>query len=306
MSGHDLIIVGAGPAGLTAALYAGRSRVKTLVVEMMMPGGWTAVTDVLENYPGVGTVHGVELAQRMAEQAKAFGAETVSGTVSAVEAGADGFAVAAGGETYGARAVIVASGTDFRKLGVPGEAELAGRGVSYCATCDGPFFRDREIAVVGGGDSALQEALYLTNFASRIYLIHRRDEFRAAPILAERVGESDKIECLCSHVVERINGTEGVESIDIRSKKSGEVGTLPVAGVFLFVGLEPRTGFLGGAVETDELGFVLTDQDMKTNVRGLLAAGDCRSKLLRQVSTAVGDGATAAFAAWQFLEEGAW
>jgi thioredoxin reductase (NADPH) len=184
--------------------------------------------------------------------------------------------------------------------------ELAGRGVSYCATCDGPFYKGHEIAVVGGGDSALQEALYLTEFASKVYLIHRRDEFRAVPILAERVQANDKIECLCSTVVERINGGDGVESVDIRSRKTDEAKALPVTGVFLFVGLEPRTGFLEGVVETDERGFVLTDQQMKTNVRGLLAAGDCRSKPLRQVSTAVGDGATAAFTARQFIEDGEW
>jgi thioredoxin reductase (NADPH) len=297
MSANDLIIVGAGPAGLTAAIYAGRSRMRTIVIEMMMPGGWMALTDLLENYPGVGTVHGVELAQRMAEQAKAFGAETVSGAVSTVEAVGDGFEVTV---------VIIASGTDYRKLGVPGEAELAGRGVSYCATCDGPLFRDKVIAVVGGGDSALQEALYLTTFANKVYLIHRRDGFRAVPILAERVQENDKIECLCSHVVERINGKDGVDSVDVRSMKADRVRTLPVAGVFLFVGLDPRTEFLAGTVETDERGFILTDQQMKTNVRGLFAAGDCRSKLLRQISTAVGDGATAAFAAKQFLDEGEW
>jgi thioredoxin reductase (NADPH) len=306
MAAHDLIIVGAGPAGLTAAIYAGRSRMKTIVIEMMMPGGWMALTDVLENYPGVGTVHGVELSQRMAEQAKAFGAETVSGAVSAVEPVGDGFEVAVGGRRHLGRTVIIASGTDYRKLGVPGETELAGRGVSYCATCDGPFYRDKEIAVVGGGDSALQEAIYLTTFASKVYLIHRRDEFRAVPILAERVQENDKIECLCSHVVERINGKDGVDSIDVRSMKADRVQTLPVAGVFMFVGLDPRTEFLAGTVETDERGFILTDQQMKTNVRGLLAAGDCRSKLLRQISTAVGDGATAAFAAKLFLDEGEW
>jgi thioredoxin reductase (NADPH) len=306
MSEHDVVIVGAGPAGLTAAIYAGRSRLTTLVVEMMMPGGWMAVTDTLENYPGVGTVKGVELAQRMVEQARGFGAEIVSGSVSAVEHDGDTLAALVGGERHTGRTVIVASGTNYRKLGVPGEVELAGRGVSYCATCDGPFYKGHEIAVVGGGDSALQEALYLTEFASKVYLIHRRDEFRAVPILAERVQANDKIECLCSTVVERINGGDGVESVDIRSRKTDEAKALPVTGVFLFVGLEPRTGFLEGVVETDERGFVLTDQQMKTNVRGLLAAGDCRSKPLRQVSTAVGDGATAAFTARQFIEDGEW
>jgi thioredoxin reductase (NADPH) len=306
MSQHDVVIVGAGPAGLTAAIYTGRSRLRTLVVEMMMPGGWMAVTDTLENYPGVGTVKGADLAERMAEQARGFGAEIMTGSASAVEPEGDGLAVVVGGERHSGGAVIVASGTNYRKLGVPGEVELAGRGVSYCATCDGPFYKGQEIAVVGGGDSALQEALYLTEFASKVYLIHRRDEFRAVPILAERVAESEKIECLCSTVVERIDGTTGVDSVDIRSRKTDETRVLPVTGVFLFVGLEPRTEFLADAVETDEQGFVLTDQSMKTNVRGLLAAGDCRSKLLRQVSTAVGDGATAAFTARQFLEDGEW
>jgi thioredoxin reductase (NADPH) len=306
MPEHDLLIVGAGPAGLTAAIYAGRSRLSTVVVEMMMPGGWMAVTDALENYPGVGTVSGAELSQRMADQARGFGAEFVTGSVSGIEVGDDGLTAAVGSDRRAVRAVIVASGTNYRKLGVPGEQELTGRGVSYCATCDGPFYKGQEIAVVGGGDSALQEALYLTGFASKLYLIHRRDEFRAVPILGERVAADDRIECLCSNVVERINGTEGVESIDIRSRKTDEVRTLSVTGVFLFVGLEPRTEFLGNTVETDERGFILTDQEMKTNLRGLLAAGDCRSKLLRQVSTAVGDGATAAFTARRFLEEGTW
>jgi thioredoxin reductase (NADPH) len=306
MTPHDVVIIGAGPAGLTAAIYAGRSRLRTLVLEMMVPGGWVATTDTLENYPGVGTVVGAELASRMAVQAKSFGAEMAAGSVTAVERADDGFTVVAEKERHVARAVIVASGTNYRKLGVPGELELAGRGVSYCATCDGPFYKNQEIAVVGGGDSALQEALYLTRFARKVYLIHRRDEFRAVTILAERVAENAAIECLCSNVVERINGAQGVESVDIRSKKSGEVRTLPVTGVFLFVGLEPRTQFLGGMVDTDDRGFILTDQSMKTNVRGLLAAGDCRSKLLRQVSTAVGDGATAAFTAREFLEEGEW
>lgn len=306
MAEHDLLIVGAGPAGLTAAIYAGRSRLRTVVVEMMMPGGWMAVTDTLENYPGVGTVKGIELAQRMAEQAKEFGAEILSGSVSSIEREGGALSAVVGAEKHAAGALIVASGTNYRKLGVPGEAELTGRGVSYCATCDGPFYKGHEIAVVGGGDSALQEALYLTEFASRVYLIHRRDEFRAVPIMVERVLENRKIECLCSTVVERINGTDGVDSIDILSRKTGERRALPVTGVFLFVGLEPRTEFLGDSVETDENGFILTDQYMKTNVRGLLAAGDCRSKLLRQVSTAVGDGATAAFTARQFLEDGEW
>ncbi len=306
MDRYDLVIVGAGPAGLTAGLYAGRSRLRTAVLESMMPGGQAAITDMLENYPGVGSVNGAELSQKMLEQMKAFGAELLTGEVTGFESGDDGFAVSAGGKTYAARAVIVASGTGFRKLGVPGEEELAGRGVSYCATCDGPFYKGQEIAVVGGGDSALQEALYLTTFAKKIYLIHRRDEFRAVPVLDERVRSHEVIECLCSNVVTAIRGENGVEALELHDKKTGKDRTLAVAGVFLFVGLEPRTAFLKNFVELDESGFVVTDQEMKTSVRGVLAAGDCRAKLLRQVSTAVGDGATAAFAAQRYLEDDEW
>jgi thioredoxin reductase (NADPH) len=213
----------------------------------------------------------------------------------------------AGAKRYEARAVVVASGTAFRKLGVPGEDEFEGRGVSYCATCDGPLYQGLDIAVVGGGDSALQEALYLTRFARRVSVIHRREGFRAAPVLVERVRAAEKIELLLSHEVERITGgPAGVESVDVVSATTGERRALPVAGVFLFVGLSPRTEFLGDLVKKDPAGFILTDAAMKTNVRGILAAGDCRAKLLRQVSTAVGDGATAAFAAEKYLEDGEW
>ena len=306
MEKRNLVIVGAGPAGLTAALYAGRARIATLVLEMMMPGGQAAITELIENYPGTGAVGGAELTSRMVEQAKEFGAEIAMQSVTGVEADGDRLVVRAGEVGYEARAVIVASGTGYRKLGVPGEEELAGRGVSYCATCDGPFYKEQEIAVVGGGDSALQEALHLTRFAKKIHLIHRRDEFRAVPVLVERVQAHERIECLCGNIVTRINGTNGVESVDLESKKTGETRTLTVSGVFLFVGLEPRTDFLGGLLALDEGGFILTDGEMKTNVRGILAAGDCRAKLLRQVSTAVGDGATAAFTAQRYIEEGEW
>lgn len=306
MEKRDLIIVGAGPAGLTAAIYAGRARIQTLVLEMMMPGGQAAITELIENYPGTGAVGGAELTAQMVEQAKEFGAQLATQSVAGIEADGDRLVVRAGGDGYEARAVVVASGTGYRKLGVPGEEEFAGRGVSYCATCDGPFYKEQEIAVVGGGDSALQEALHLTRFAKKIHLIHRRDEFRAVPVLVERVQAHERIECLCGNIVTQINGTNGVESVDLESKKTGETRTLPVSGVFLFVGLEPRTDFLGGLLALDEGGFILTDSEMKTNVRGILAAGDCRAKVLRQVSTAVGDGATAAFMAQKYIEEGEW
>jgi thioredoxin reductase (NADPH) len=303
---RDLIVVGAGPAGLTAAVYAGRARLETLVFEMMMPGGQAAITELIENYPGTGAVGGAELTSRMAEQAKEFGAELTTQSVTGVDAQGESLVVRAGGTGYEAGSVIVASGTGYRKLGVPGEEELAGRGVSYCATCDGPFYKDQEIAVVGGGDSALQETLHLTHFASKIYLIHRRDEFRAVPVLVERVRAHERIECICSNVVTRINGTDGVESVELESTKTGEKRTLTVPGVFLFVGLEPRTEFLGGLLALDERGFIVTDEEMRTSARGVLAAGDCRAKTLRQIATAVGDGATAAYTAQRYIEEGEW
>ena len=306
MEKYDVVVIGAGPAGLTAGIYAGRSRLRTLVLEGMMPGGQVVVTSHIENYPGVGPTTGAELVAVMSEQLTSFGAELKTAAATSIATAGDGFVVTAGSDAFETRSVIVATGTAYKKLGVPGEGEFLGRGVSYCATCDGPFYKGLEIAVVGGGDSALQEALYLTTFATRVYLIHRRDEFRAVPILRERVQENEKIKCFCSFVVERINGANGVESIELKNVKTGEQMTHPVAGVFLFVGLEPKTEFLGGIVAAAPDGFILTDSEMKTNVRGILAAGDCRSKLLRQISTAVGDGATAAFAAQCLVEDDRW
>ena len=306
MESYDIIIVGAGPAGLTAGIYGGRARLRTLILESMMPGGQVVVTSHIENFPGAGSTTGTELISRISEQVTQFGAETRTAEARAIHVRDDAFEVETDSDTLQARSVIVATGTGYKKLGVPGEGEFLGRGVSYCATCDGPFYKDQEIAVVGGGDSALQEALYLTTFASHIYLIHRRDEFRATPILQERVRANDKIECFCSNTVERISGAGGVESITLKDVKTGETREHPVAGVFLFVGLEPKTDFVRDLVRTAPDGFILTDEDMKTNVRGILAAGDCREKLLRQISTAVGDGATAAFAAQRLIEDGEW
>jgi thioredoxin reductase (NADPH) len=302
----DVLIIGAGPAGLTAAIYAGRAGLCPRVLEVMSPGGWVALTDRIENYPGAGTVSGSELAGRMAEQAQSFGAVIVPAEVTGVAPTADGLSVSGAGVSFEARAVVVAVGTGYRKLGVPGEDELTGRGVSYCATCDGPLYKGLEVAVVGGGDSALQEALFLTRFAKRVHLIHRRDEFRAVRALADRVLAHPGISCLCGRTVERVNGSAAVESLSLRDVESGEVTVLAVPGVFFFVGLEPKTGFLGDLVEKDESGFIVTDDRMRTSRRGVLAAGDCRAKVLRQVSTAVGDGATAAFVAQRYVEEGKW
>ncbi len=307
MAEYDLVVVGAGPAGLTAGIYAGRSRLRTLVLEMMMPGGQAAITHLIENYPGVSALAGAELASRMREQMESFGAELVSDTVTAITPVDGGFELARLGGAISARAVIIASGTAYRKLGVPGEDEFAGRGVSYCATCDGPFYRDQEVAVVGGGDSALQESLYLTTLVKKVYLIHRRDEFRAVPVLAERVRGHEKIECICSHVVERIEGgASGVERVTLTPVGDGEKRVLDVPGVFLFVGLAPRTDFVADLVELDEAGFIRAGEDTRTGVPGVCAAGDCRRKLLRQVATAVGDGATAVHAIERYLDDGEW
>ncbi|MBD3366778.1 MAG: thioredoxin-disulfide reductase [Candidatus Eisenbacteria bacterium] len=306
MEQHDIVIVGAGPAGLTVGLNTSRARLSSLVIEMMTPGGWAATTELIENYPGVGPVNGSELGARMLEQAQSFGTEYAQDEVTSIEKTDGGFIVHGRGDDYPGKLVVVAVGSNYRKLGVPGEEELLGRGVSYCATCDGPFYKDRTIAVVGGGDSALQEALYLTRFAGKIHLIHRRDEFRAIEVLAERVRAHEKIECVMSHTVKSINGETGVESVTLNDLKAGETRDLPVEGVFLFVGLEPKTDFLKGLLELDERGYIITDDDMKTNVRGILAAGDCRAKTLRQIATAVGDASTAAFVAQQFVEDGVW
>jgi len=307
MTDYDLVVIGAGPAGLTAGIYAGRSRLKTLVIEMMMPGGQAAITHLIENYPGVEPMAGSELAGRMQEQMESFGAELTSDTVTSIRHEGGHFTIERGGGTTTARAVIVASGTGYRKLGVPGEEEFAGRGVSYCATCDGPFYRGKEVAVVGGGDSALQESLYLTGLVEKVHLIHRRDEFRAVPVLAERVRAHEKIECICSHTVERIEGSgTGVERLILAPVGEGEKRILEVPGVFLFVGLKPRTEFLGDLIEKNEWGFLAVGEDTKTKTPGLCAAGDCRDKILRQIATAVGDGATAVHVVERFLDDGEW
>jgi thioredoxin reductase (NADPH) len=307
MRKYDLVVIGAGPAGLTAGIYAGRFNLKTVVLEEAMPGGQVAMTHLIENYPGVAAESGAALTERMQKQMAEFGAELVTDSVSAIEAAENGLIVIGRSERYEAGTVIVATGTGYQKLGVPGEEEFMGRGVSYCATCDGPFYKGQEVAVIGGGDSALQEALYLSGIASKVHIIHRRDEFRAVPVLAERVMNHDRIECICSHVVESIEGSfKGVERLNLKPVGDGEPRVLEVPGVFLFVGLKPKTEFLGELLEKDDQGFLVTNDEMKTRVRGVFAAGDCRAKPLRQVATAIGDGATAAYEAERFLDSNKW
>jgi thioredoxin reductase (NADPH) len=301
---YDVVIVGGGPAGLTAGLYTSRARLKALLVEGMMVGGQMTTTDIIENYPGFGQITGAELSNLMGEQAKGFGLMVERGEVVGLEV-ADGHKTVkmAEGE-YRAEAVIICTGTEYRKLGIPGEAEFTGRGVSYCATCDGAFFKDSKIVVVGGGDSALTEALFLTKFAREITIIHRRDALRATKIYQERAFANPKIGFLWDSVVEEIKGNQTVERVAVKNVKSGEVTEVPTEGVFMFIGIIPRTGFLKGVVEMDENGYILVNEEtLETSVEGVFAAGDARKKLLRQVATAVGDGATAAFAVEKYLDE---
>lgn len=303
---YEMIIIGGGPAGLTAGLYAGRSRLKTLLVEELITGGQVQNTDMVDNYPGFPEgVAGYELSQRMLDQAKRFGLEIRSARVAQVQPGTGQHTVMLedGGEKLTAGVIIIASGAKPRKLGVPGEAALLGKGVSYCATCDGAFFRDETIAVVGGGDTALEDSMVLTRFAQKVHLLHRRDAFRGTKIYQEKVLAHDKIEVHWNTVVQEILGDRAVEALRTKNVQTQAEEILPVSGVFIFVGIEPNTAWLGDAVARDRAGFIITDAEMATSVPGIYAAGDVRVKMLRQISTAVGDGATAAFAAEKFLEE---
>jgi thioredoxin reductase (NADPH) len=304
---YDLIIAGGGPAGLTAGLYAARAMLRTLLLEKMAPGGQAATTFHIENYPGFAEgISGPDLAQAMENQAKKFGLAVTYGEVKKMSFREPLWEVETEDKKLLAKALIVASGVEPRKLGIPGEETLRGRGVSYCATCDGPFFKDQEIGVVGGGDSAVEEALYLTRFATKIYLVHRRNALRAEKIIQERAFQNPKIEILWDTVVTKVLGDSGVEGLELQNVKTKNLRTLKVGGVFFYVGWLSNTEFLKGIVNLDEQGFVLTDDQMATSAPGVFAAGDVRKKLLRQVATAVGDGAMAAFAAGQYVESRRW
>jgi len=300
---YDLLIAGGGPAGLTAGIYATRGGLRTVLIEKMVPGGQAASTFLIENYPGFPEgIPGPELSRAMEIQAKRFGLEIISGAIEKLDSQGHLWEVTREGQKFICKAVIVATGVDPVKLGVPGEEELRGRGVSYCATCDGPFFRGQDIGVVGGGDSAVDEALYLTRFANRVYLIHRRNALRAEKIIQERAFRSEKIKILWETVVTKVLGETAVDGMELRNVKTGEMQTLKVSGVFFYVGLRPNAEFLRGIAKMDGQGYVITDDHMATSAPGIFAAGDVRQKLLRQVTTAVGDGATAAFAAERYIE----
>jgi len=300
----DVIIVGAGPAGLCAALYAGRSMLKTVLIERGAPGGELLNTELIEDYIGFESIQGYELADKFAQHALKFGAEMVTDTVATVTRGDDGvFTVTTdAGETYTAPAVILTSGGTPQKLGIAGEQEYAGKGVSYCAVCDGHFFRNEVLAVVGGGDAACEEAVFLTRYASKVYLIHRRDEFRAAPIVQKRVFENPKIEVIWNTVVERIEGDDRVvKHLAIKDVATGATRDLSVGGIFVFIGFRRNTGVVQHHFEHDAGGYFITDDHMMSSIPGLFVAGDVRAQVTRQVTTAVGDATTAAIAASKFI-----
>ncbi|MDN5346987.1 MAG: thioredoxin reductase [Clostridia bacterium] len=301
---YDVIIVGGGPAGLTAALYTARGGLKTLVLEMGLPGGQAALTDKIENYPGFPEgIGGPELMQNFADQARRFGAEIKMERVERVALKEQVKVITTSQGDYRCRAVILAPGARPKPLGVPGEEAFRGRGVSYCATCDGAFFRDKKIAVVGGGDSAVEEALFLTRFGREVAIIHRRDQLRAIKVLQDRARDNPKISFRWNTVVTEICGEQKVEKLKLKDVKTGETREENFDGVFIFIGLEPNTDFLSGEVTLDPAGYIVTNPSLGTSAAGVFAAGDARVKELRQVSTAVGDGALAAMGVERYLAE---
>ena len=299
---HQLIIIGGGPAGLSAGLYASRSKLDTLLIEKAGLGGQILNAEMVENYPGFPQgISGSELGALIAQQATKYGLTTVFAEVQGIEIGGAEKIVSTSEGQYRAKAVIIAGGSEYSKLGVPGEEGFTGRGVSYCAMCDGAFFRDQVVAVVGGGNVALNDALFLTRFATKVIVIHRRDQLRATRILQDRAFANPRIEFLWDTVVESITGDKLVREIRLRNVKTGKGSNLVVSGIFVAVGLRPNTGYLKGLLKLDEEGFIPVNNQMETEVPGIFAAGDIRVGSIRQVVSAAGDGATAAIAAERFL-----
>lgn len=300
---YDVIVIGAGPGGLTAGLYASRANLSVLILDRGIYGGQMNNTAEVENYPGFKSILGPDLAEKMYQGATQFGAEYAYGSVEKVEVNGDLKQVITDSETYEAPVVIIATGSQYRKLGVEGEVEYAGRGVSYCAVCDGAFFKDQPLAVIGGGDSAVEEGVYLAKLASNVNIIHRRDQLRAQKILQERAFANDKIDFTWDTVVTKINGDgQKVTSVSIHNKKTGEDGELKVNGVFIYVGVIPLSEPFKELGITDEQGWIKTDELMQTSLSGVYAIGDVRAKELRQITTAVGDGSIAGQQAFNYLE----
>ena len=302
---YDVIIIGAGPAGLTAGIYTARAKLKTLIIEKMIPGGQVTTTHLVENYPGFPEpINGFLLMNHFQKQAQNFGAEIItSKEVKEIKKEENFFKVKTVDNEITARSVLIATGAKFRELGIPGEDKFKGKGVSYCATCDGAFFKDKVVAVIGGGNSALEEALFLTKFVKKVYLIHRRYQFRADKILQDRVKENEKIETILNYIPVSINGENGVESITIEERDSKERKELKVDGVFVFIGLTPNSEFVRNFIQTDDNGYIIVNENYETNVKGCFAAGDVIKKKVRQIATAVGDGAAAGVNIKDYLEK---
>ncbi|MEK3937377.1 thioredoxin-disulfide reductase [Sporosarcina sp. FSL W7-1349] len=301
---YDVIIIGAGPAGMTAAVYTSRANLSTLMLERGMPGGQMANTEDIENYPGFEHILGPDLSTKMFEHAKKFGAEYAYGDVTEVIDGDVYKTVKVGDTEYKAHAIIITTGAEYRKMGIPGESELTGRGVSYCAVCDGAFFRNKEIIVIGGGDSAVEEGAYLTRFANKVTIIHRRDELRAQKILQDRAFANEKIDFIWNSTVKKVNEKDGkIGSVTLVSTVDGSEQEFETDGMFVYIGMDPLTAPFSDLGILDANGYIETNEIMETAVPGIYAAGDVREKLLRQIVTATGDGSIAAQAVQKYVEE---
>lgn len=301
---YDVIIIGAGPAGMTAAVYTSRANMSTLMLEKGIPGGQMANTEDVENFPGFEHILGPDLSTKMFDHSRKFGAEYAYGDVKSVEDGDPYKKVVLGKKEYLTKSVIVATGSSYRKIGIPGEEHLSGRGVSWCAVCDGAFFKGKELVVIGGGDSAVEEANYLTRFATKVTVIHRRDQLRAQKILQQRAFDNEKINFIWNHTVEEVLGEDKVSGVRIKSTETNEEQDFACEGVFIYVGMDPISQAVIGLGILNESGYVVTnDADMSTAVPGIFAAGDVREKTLRQIVTATGDGSQAALSAQHYVEE---
>ncbi|MFP4630251.1 MAG: thioredoxin-disulfide reductase [Desulfohalobiaceae bacterium] len=301
---YDAAVIGGGPAGITAALYLLRAGATVAWLEKLAPGGQVLLTEWIDNYPGFPQgIKGYELVDEMAKHLDGFSLDKYTDEVSSIQQDSGQNLIQVGDDQVQARSVVVCTGADHKKLGLPGEEQYTGSGVSYCGLCDGQFFRDQVVACIGGGNTALEDALYLSGLASKVYLIHRRSQFRGDKIYEEKVRAEPKIELLLNTVPKQIKGSQQVEQLEVENVQDGEQQALDVDGVFIFVGLVPQVGFLPQDIQKDETGFIITDTEMRTNLPGVFAAGDVRSKRCRQVSTAVGDGAAAGHSAYLYLEE---
>ncbi|MDC6269223.1 thioredoxin-disulfide reductase [Lysinibacillus fusiformis] len=301
---YDVVIIGAGPAGMTAAVYTSRANLATLMIERGIPGGQMANTEEVENYPGFDTILGPELSTKMFDHAKKFGAEYAYGDVTEIIDGEEFKTIKSGTKEYKTRAIIITTGAEYKKMGVPGEKELGGRGVSYCAVCDGAFFKQKNLVVVGGGDSAVEEGVYLTRFADKVTIVHRRDKLRAQKILQDRAFANDKIDFIWNATVKEINEANGkVGSVTLQSTMDGTESEFTTDGVFVYIGMLPLTKPFESLGILNDAGYILTNDNMETTIPGIFAAGDVREKSLRQIVTATGDGSIAAQAVQHYVEE---